>query len=87
MNREKKVPLYSYTAAFILIISMVISSVIIHNNEFILPEIAAMAIAMWAYRDPNWLRDPLKNCLAPTMTSAVGFTINQILQMVHVYRH
>lgn len=78
MGRVKIVPLYSYTAAFVLIISMVTGSIIVHSNELILPEIAAMAIAMWAYRDPNWLRDPLKICLAPSMTSAIGFTMNQI---------
>ncbi|WP_282940800.1 hypothetical protein [Paenibacillus sp. RC67] len=83
MNRDRKIHLYSYTAAFALIISMVSCSVIFHNHEFILPEIAAMAIAMWAYRDPNWLRDPLKICLAPSMTSVIGFTINQ-LNLAHL---
>ncbi|MDZ5610715.1 hypothetical protein U2I54_27920 [Bacillus pseudomycoides] len=57
---------------------MVTTSVILDDTEFILPEIAAMGIAMWAYRDPNWLRDPLNICLAPTITAIIGFSANQL---------
>lgn len=78
MKITKRVTIISYTVAFALIITMVTASVLLNNHEFILPEIAAMAIAMWAYRDPNWLRQPLKICLAPTLTSVIGFTINHL---------
>lgn len=64
--------------AFAMIILMAAASDLRHNHEFILPEIAAMVIAMWVYRDPNWLRHPLQIFLAPTLTSVIGFTINHL---------
>lgn len=78
MNTKKRKNLLAYTMAFAMIILMAAASELSHNHEFILPEIAAMVIAMWVYRDPNWLRHPLQICLAPTLTSVIGFTINHL---------
>lgn len=78
MNTKKRKALLAYTMAFATIILMAAASDLRHNHEFILPEIAAMVIAMWVYRDPNWLRHPLQICLAPTLTSVIGFTINHL---------
>ncbi|UQZ81751.1 hypothetical protein SK3146_00907 [Paenibacillus konkukensis] len=78
MNITKKAVVGSYFAAFAFILSMVGGSVLWGSKECILPEMAAMAVAMWAYRDPNWLRDPLNICLAPSLTSVIGFSVNQL---------
>lgn len=78
MNTKKRKNLLAYTMAFAMIILMAAASELRHNHEFILPEIAAMVIAMWVYRDPNWLRHPLQICLAPTLTSVIGFTVNHL---------
>lgn len=69
--------LFAYGSAFAFIIAMVGVSDITQTHEFILPEFAAMAIAMWAFRDANWLRKPFNICLAPTITSLIGFVITQ----------
>jgi hypothetical protein len=36
-----------------------------------------MAIGMWVYRDAGWIRQPAKIFLAPSITAAIGFAINQ----------
>ena len=41
---------------------MVTAGVLLNDPEVILPEIAAMAIALWAYRE-RWLRQPEKSLL------------------------
>ncbi len=42
---------------------MVTAGVLLNDPEVILPEIAAMAIALWTYREPGWLRQPEKSLL------------------------
>ncbi|MFU1796535.1 hypothetical protein ACM1RC_21930 [Paenibacillus azoreducens] len=78
MNIAKRGTMFSYIMAFALITMMVVACVLFDNHEFILPEIAAMVIAMWVYRDPNWLRRPLHICFAPTATSVIGLTVNHL---------
>lgn len=68
----------SYTLAFILIFVMVAASMILKDPEIIFPEIAAMAIAMWVYREPGWIRQPSKIVIAPTVTAVIGFLMNQL---------
>ncbi|GED69975.1 hypothetical protein BRE01_36770 [Brevibacillus reuszeri] len=70
--------LLAFGSAFVFIIAMVVISDVTHTHEFILPEFAAMAVAMWAFRDANWLRQPINICLAPTITSLTGFAVNQM---------
>lgn len=48
------------------------------DNEIVLPEIAAMAIAMWVYREAGWIRQPSKIFLVPSITAIIGFAINQL---------
>lgn len=74
----KKGTVISYFLAFLVIAMMVLSSLLYHRHEFVLPEIAAMVIAMWAYRDPNWLRHPLHICIAPTATCIIGMSVNHL---------
>ncbi|MEH6944262.1 hypothetical protein [Bacillus sp. JJ722] len=68
----------SYIFAFTLIIAMVAVAVLFEDREIILPEIAAMAIGMWAYREPGWIRQPSKIFLAPSITAVIGFGVNQL---------
>lgn len=48
---SKKVTILSYIISFAFIIAMITASVMLKDPEIILPEVAAMAIAMWVYRE------------------------------------
>ncbi|MCG2571776.1 hypothetical protein K4T90_11620 [Staphylococcus epidermidis] len=72
-----KKEMISYTIAFLFILGMVTASVLLKDREIILPEIAAMAIAMWVYREPGWIRQPSKIFVAPSVTAVIGFAVNQ----------
>ncbi|MBE9917336.1 hypothetical protein G8C92_25290 [Paenibacillus donghaensis] len=80
---SKKVTMISYTIAISFIVAMIAASVLLRNHEIILPEIAAMAIAMWVYREAGWIRQPSKIFIAPTVTAGIGLMINQ-LQIAYV---
>ncbi|UVI28418.1 hypothetical protein [Paenibacillus spongiae] len=75
---SKKETMISYFIAITFIVGMTTASVLFKDNEIILPEIAAMAIAMWAYREAGWIRRPSMITIAPTLTALSGFLINQL---------
>ncbi|MGQ7277456.1 hypothetical protein ACT91Q_05760 [Brevibacillus thermoruber] len=75
---SKKVTILSYIISFTFIIAMITASVMLKDPEIILPEVAAMAIAMWVYREAGWIRQPPKIFLAPSITAAIGFVVNQL---------
>ncbi len=75
---SKKVTNISYIIASVFIIAMVTASVMLKDHEIILPEIAAMVIGMWVYREPGWIRQPSKIFLVPSITAAIGFMVNQL---------
>jgi hypothetical protein len=56
----KKQTIISYVIAFFFILAMVTVSVMLKDHEVILPEMAAMAIVMWVYREARWIRQPSK---------------------------
>ncbi|WP_442113851.1 hypothetical protein [Pseudomonas sp. NUPR-001] len=66
----------SYLGAFVLIVLMVGAAAFWSDPEVVLPEIAAMAVALWAYRDQRWMRHPEKIFLWPSLTALMGFGIN-----------
>ncbi|WP_145947281.1 hypothetical protein [Paenibacillus sp. Y412MC10] len=82
---SKKVTMISYTIAISFIVAMISASVVLHYHEIILPEIAAMAIAMWVYREAGWIRQPSRIFIAPTVTAGIGLMINQ-LQIAYVLK-
>lgn len=73
-----KVTVVSYLIAIAFIVAMIMAAVILQDDEIILPEIAAMAIAMWVYREAGWIREPSRIVLAPAVTAVIGLTINQL---------
>ncbi|MEJ9152276.1 hypothetical protein [Bacillus smithii] len=75
---SKKEVMISYIISFAFIIAMMTASVILKDHEIILPEVAAMAIAMWVWRDAGWIRQPSKIFLAPSITALIGFVVNQL---------
>ncbi len=75
---SKKETLISYGIAFALILLMVTAAMMLDDREVILPEIAAMAIAMWVYRDAGWIRQPSKIFIAQFVTAVIGFAVNQL---------
>lgn len=75
---SKKITLISYVIAITFIFAMVMASVVLNNHQIILPELAAMAIAMWVYREAGWIRQPSKILIAPFFTAVIGFLVNQL---------
>ncbi|WP_219376227.1 hypothetical protein [Bacillus mycoides] len=75
---SRKETIISYSIAILFILAMVKSGVFLDDPEVILPEIAAMAIALWVYREPGWLRQPEKIFIAPSITAVIGFAVNQM---------
>lgn len=75
---SKNMAIVPYILAFLLIFAMVAVSMLFKDSEIILPEIAAMAIAMWVYKEPGWIRQPPKIFFAPSTTAIIGFVINQL---------
>lgn len=75
---SKKVTMISYIISITFIIAMITASVMLKDHEIILPEVAAMAIAMWVYREAGWIRQPSKIFLAPSITAVIGFAVNQL---------
>ncbi|MGF7004694.1 hypothetical protein [Aminobacter sp. BE322] len=55
---------------------MVLAAAVVGDAEIILPEVAAMAVALWAYREKGWVRQPEKIFIAPSATAVIGFTVN-----------
>ncbi len=66
----------SYFFAFAFIVAMVAAASFWSDREIVLPEIAAMAIALWVYREQSWMRHPEKIFLWPSATALLGFGIN-----------
>ncbi|UHA76156.1 hypothetical protein [Paenibacillus sp. 481] len=69
---------FSYIVAIVFILTMVAISIMLNDREIILPEIAAMAIAIWVYREAGWVRRPAIIFVAPSATAAIGFAVNQL---------
>ena len=68
----------SYSAALAFILAMVAAAAGLQDREIVLPEMAAMAVALWAYRDQQWMRQPEKIFLWPSLTALMGFGINML---------
>jgi hypothetical protein len=68
----------AYIIAIAFILGMVAVSILLDDREIILPEIAAMAIALWVYREAGWVRQPAKIFIAPSVTALIGFIVNQL---------
>ncbi len=66
----------SYVLAYVFIFVMVVVAYIQQDHEIILPEIAAMAVGLWVYRDKQWLNQPDKIFILPSLTAILGFAIN-----------
>lgn len=75
---QSKHPFIHYTIAFSLIISMVLVAFLLEDTEIILPEIAAMTIALWVYREKEWMRHPEKIFIMPSVTAVLGFAVNML---------
>lgn len=80
---SKNVTIISYVIAISFIIAMITASVILDNHQIILPELAAMAIVMWVYRESGWIRQPSKILFAPSLTAVIGFMVN-LLPILYV---
>jgi hypothetical protein len=55
---SNKIIKHSYTVAISFVVMMMAASVMLINQEVILPEVAAMAFAMRVNREPRWIRQP-----------------------------
>lgn len=68
----------NYVFAFLFILLMAGAAVIFEDNEIILPEIAAMAVALWVYKTPEWVAQADKVFIVPSVTALIGFGINML---------
>ncbi len=68
----------SYTGAFLFIMLMVVMAWSYSDNEIILPEIAAMAVALFAFREQSWMKQPSKIFILPSLTAIIGYGINYL---------
>lgn len=68
----------NYVIAFLFILLMAGAAVIFEDNEIILPEIAAMAVALWVYKSPEWVAQADKIFIVPSVTAIAGFGINML---------
>lgn len=75
---HSKLPIVHYTIAFMFIIAMIITAFLLEDKEIILPEIAAMTIALWVYREKAWMRHPEKIFIMPSITAVLGFAVNML---------
>lgn len=75
---SKKETIISYVIAIAFILIMVATSVLFNDPEIILPEIAAMAVGLWVFREPGWIRRPSMIFIAPSLTAVIGFAVNQL---------
>lgn len=75
-NAAGRSEVISYFCAFTFVVLMVALSEIYIDREIILPEVSAMAVALWVYRDQRWMMHPEKIFLWPTATALLGFGIN-----------
>lgn len=66
----------SYVAAFFFILLMVAAAYAWQDREIILPEMAAMAVGLWVYQDKQWLNQPDKILILPSLTAVIGLCIN-----------
>lgn len=66
----------SYLAAFLFIMAMVAGATYFDDAEIVLPEVAAMAVALLAFREKSWMKQPEKIFLFPSLTAIMGFGIN-----------
>lgn len=66
----------SYVMAFLFILLMVVAAYGLNDREIILPEMVAMAVGLWVYRDKQWLNQPDKIFILPSLTAVIGFCIN-----------
>lgn len=66
----------NYAAAFVFIFGMVALAFAFQDHEIILPEMAALAIGLWVYQDKQWLNQPDKIFLLPSLTATAGYFIN-----------
>ncbi|GAA6237115.1 hypothetical protein [Apilactobacillus micheneri] len=60
-----------------IIIVMIIIAVILNNKEIIVPEMAALTVGTLVYQNSNWIYDPVRVCIAPSLSAIAGFIVNQ----------
>lgn len=75
---HSKHPIIHYSIAFAFIITMIITAFLLEDKEIILPEIAAMTVALWVYREKEWMRHPEKIFIMPSITAVLGFAVNML---------
>lgn len=57
---------------------MIAIAVFFEDHEIILPEVAALTIGIFTFREDKWLQRPLNIFLLPSITAILGFGINLI---------
>jgi len=66
----------SYSGAFLFFLIIIGLANYFSDAEIILPEVAAMAVGLFAFREQSWMKQPEKIFILPSMTAIMGFGIN-----------
>ena len=64
-----------YIAAFVFILAMVGAAVYFNDPEIILPEMAAMAVALWVWQEKSWMQRTEMIFMLPSVSALLGFGI------------
>ncbi|MHC9537366.1 hypothetical protein ACVQ8P_06210 [Dellaglioa sp. BT-FLS60] len=78
MKLTKKLVI-DYLIGYIFILIMVGSATVLHDSEVILPEIGALTVGLWIYKEQNWVNEPKKIFFIPSLTALIGFGLNRLL--------
>ncbi|WP_333663717.1 hypothetical protein [Chishuiella changwenlii] len=72
----KKESSVSYIFAFAFILLMIAVAVLFEDREIILPEVAALTVGIFTFREDKWIQRPFHIFLLPSITAILGFGIN-----------
>ncbi|SHK51653.1 hypothetical protein SAMN05443634_101251 [Chishuiella changwenlii] len=72
----KKESSVSYIFALVFILLMIAVAVLFKDREIILPEVAALTVGIFTFREDKWIQRPFHIFLLPSITAILGFGIN-----------
>lgn len=69
---------HRYVLGLGFVLVMVGTATAFHDIEMLLPEIGALTVGTWVYRNEAWISQPIKIFVAPSVTAVIGFLINRL---------
>ncbi len=66
----------SFLSAYILVILMLVGAVVLQQMDILFPEIAGMAMGIFVFPVPHWIKKPVHLWLSPTLGAFIGTSLN-----------